>query len=66
LVAQDLDRIAENMVKKLPMRHANLTYIPWPTMVTTSPNLECGLFEGHIFAILISPSAPFVQPTHQP
>jgi hypothetical protein len=35
-------------------------------MVITSPNLECGHFEGHTFAIFASQFAPFIQPTCLP
>ncbi len=36
-------------MKKMPMKLTNWTYIPWPTMVTTSPNFECDFSKGHTF-----------------
>jgi hypothetical protein len=35
-------------------------------MVIAYPNFECGLSEGHISVILVSPFTPFVQPTSLP
>ncbi len=39
---------------------ANLTYIPWLTMMIIDPNIQYGLFKAHAFVKFVSPSTPFV------